>query len=430
MRDRVYLYRMPLGWRIWHPSVLFSSAKAFLDGTLGQNPAVLLRQVQERSRQHSCLVKMSYDNRIGRYARELQATQVNLEMEQAQWEILKKKSPLKPGFLLSALAAFSVLPLIYLESMLLARMTQVWGLGDEPEQRWAAFMIVVVFTIMLEAVRRTLTAEPENAQGPPNRPTWRRRAFVAFEIASIALTIFGLSTIGLLRATELTFSVGQNNPQAEFLAKHPSLANVGLVSLTALLALAASICLDEACHGLGFAWEWRKRVAKVVRLRRRLAEMRVQAAFAESDCEEFLSLVRARCCEKGEAAFRLYSRGSKCGQLPDFWSRIARCAAVAVLLVAGCALVNSTMSRVVPSILSRLIVYAGGLTGSVLLFASHHLKRPASPESWSVVKSLKQSRPALSVAVLDPEPKASWAKKAAPNTVRNSIKKGRTARGR
>ena len=194
-----------------------------------------------------------------------------------------------------------------------------------------------------------------------------------------------ICVLGWWRAEEMIFAGQFSNAQwGAFLTANETLTKACVLALTIALPVFAGVSFDWGYQSLRYAIQWQKARALHRGLSRRLETVHKQHEAEVEKLEHQLLIVDHENDESTQGYLEHHQLGQKVGaQRPVLELMVLKIAAVAVLLVGGCYLINPLVAPYLPS--GRFILYVCITLGLTGLYAYRSLKgrdRPTATQLY------------------------------------------------
>lgn len=359
-------------------------AEGFFHGTQSLSPEMVQRALQARTGVTKDQRRLDATD----YLKKLEAvdaitTREQSEAQEAWLRFGNETAGLAPEFALPLLATILAGVAVFGEAILLAPVMDGFGIANRTMQLFTASILVLVASGLIHLTVRQMMGKGVRAVGGTDNDAGAAVSFPTLLLAALSIAL--ISILGWWRGEGMIFAGQFSNAQwGAFLSANETLTKVCVTTLTIALPVFAGISFDWGYQSFRYAFEWRKARALHRHLCRKLETVRKQHEAQVEKLELQAKILDQENQESTQGYLEHYALGQAVGaQRPGLELITLKIAAVTLLIVGGCYLVNPLAARFLPS--GRLILYTCITLGLAGLYAYRLLKgrdRPTSTQLY------------------------------------------------
>lgn len=351
-------------------TIRYVEEEGFRDGAQEVEPTAPLAELNAMFAQQQAAVRHDATDTIKALEAKVSVKECRQSAAEGKWrELSVKTGELPPAVMLPIVAVLASLIAVIAEAIFLAPVMDGFGIPDPTWQYILAGGLVITIGGLFELSKKLYhdlaevnhdlknngeVLPVETSPNVPDRPRWVRRAKFG---ACVFVTLFMLAlagTLGWWRADELIFaaSAGSSDVQDEvlssFLGDNSELTHLVVTLLTVGLPLFVMFAFEWGLDKFRFALEWRKARREYKRLPPEVEAARKLLEAAAEKRDQKLAAIDEKREEWKQAYLQNHELGRSVGawRLP-VWQVVIKIAAVFVLTLAACLVLNLLVSSYV-----------------------------------------------------------------------------------
>lgn len=355
--------------------------QAFRDGSQSVNPDAALNELdavfgrRREQENHDATERIKpLEARIARF------THRREELEIHWLDVKDLTGGLPPQVILPLVAVTAASVVLFGEAIFLAPVMDGFGIANPIWQMVFAGVLVIVCSGLIHISKKNAPAiaashvHDRNGEAEPKSGGHGWLKFMGFGLLAL-FSLCLVSMLGWWRAEEMIFAASaQAGSWKEFLGNNPMLTRLVVVLLTTALPVFVAVAVDWGLDALRLAWDWRKTSWGLRRTTKNFENARkaLEAELEKKDAR--LNALDQQGKEWQNAYLQKHELGGRIGarQLP-LARIVVKIAAVALLVLVSCLLLDPWLSGYIESDSKRYLLYFCALLGIGGLYAHYAL---------------------------------------------------------
>jgi hypothetical protein len=350
-----------------------TKAKGFRDGSQGVSSDNTQKDIQARFEHHQEMIRHASASRIKFIEARIETVKLRKEDTEVHWRKLEEQTngmppPIALPFLAITLAAAAVVG----EAILLAPVMDGFGIAKSEHQYFTAAVLILASSGLIEvAIQHLNRPYNEESDEKPKASGYRKiGGLITFSLSVFAFAF--IAVLGWWRATEMIFASTQqpNSKSAIFLGLNPTLTRICVTLLTIGLPVFAAIASKWGFDSLRLASVWQGARRQFKRFSSQFNKYSRQIEAEREKTQHSITALEKACEQEVNVYLHNHELGRVVGaQQVPLWQIKFKIAAVVLVIVAVCFLIDPALADYIKPMVLRILMYVfatpglGGLYG-------------------------------------------------------------------